>query len=171
MKTLSAFPQLNDPKRIPLIKFGPTINNVSLDNISNLLRVCVGKVQIDLEGTDLKGIILKSDYKELFEIKKSFNKNEEDLTEEEKKVKTVDNMNQEDKEFIFELHHYKMYDLLCFILKSNEELLNVKNSSNKNLSQISFDLKDAELLGNLLNLRSKVFTKQMGMIENRESLT
>lgn len=154
-KTLSAFPQLNDPKRIPLIKLGATVNNVSLECLSNLLRVCVGKVEIDLVGTDLKRIYQRSRQAKLLEYR-----NAADMTE-------------DDRRYLFELHQYKMYRLLTFVLKSNEELLNATNPDmrDQTFGQIAYELKDAELLGELLNLRSKIFTEHMSRVAERESLT
>lgn len=55
-KTLSAFSPTDNVKIKPVIKFGRTIDNVSLENLSNLLRVSQGKVTIDLEGSDLAKI-------------------------------------------------------------------------------------------------------------------
>ena len=56
-KTLAGFPTIIRQKQMPTIKFGHTVNNVSLYNLANLLRVCKNKVNIDLKGTDLKRII------------------------------------------------------------------------------------------------------------------
>ena len=50
---------------MPKIRFGHTIDNVSLENVENLLRVCQNKVVIDLDGTDLKTIMLKSKHSNL----------------------------------------------------------------------------------------------------------
>lgn len=55
-------------KDMPLIKFGHTINLVSIDNLVNLLKVCVGRVNIDIQGTNLKSMLLNSRYKQLVEI-------------------------------------------------------------------------------------------------------
>lgn len=59
-KTIAAFPVLNNEKEMPLIRFGHTVNQVSLNSLENFLRVCLGKVKADLEGTDLKTIFKKS---------------------------------------------------------------------------------------------------------------
>jgi hypothetical protein len=59
-KTLATFPQLQNEKDMPLIRFGATVDEVSLENLENLLRVCKDKVLIDLQGTDLYTIFKKS---------------------------------------------------------------------------------------------------------------
>jgi hypothetical protein len=52
-KTLAAFPPVSSEKEMPTIRFGHTVNQVSLENIESLLRICKGKVHIDLQGTNL----------------------------------------------------------------------------------------------------------------------
>lgn len=47
-KTLSTFPNMANEKERPIIRFGFTINQVNLESLQNLLRVCEGKVLIDL---------------------------------------------------------------------------------------------------------------------------
>lgn len=64
-KTLAAFPTQLKEKTMPIVRFGHTINQVRLENVENLLRVCQGKVLIDLRGTDLKTIYEKSRHSNL----------------------------------------------------------------------------------------------------------
>lgn len=64
-KTLAAFPPVENHNDMPLIRFGSTLNSVSLENIESLLRVCHGKVKIDLNGTDLKSIFQRSKHAKL----------------------------------------------------------------------------------------------------------
>jgi len=59
-KTLAAFPPLSDEKLMPVIKFGGTINQISLENLVNLLKVCQGRVIIDLKGVDILTIFKNS---------------------------------------------------------------------------------------------------------------
>lgn len=68
-KTLATFPTLQNEKDMPLIRFGPTVNEVSLDNLENLLRVCKDKVLIDLKGTDLYSIFKNSRHHALLDNK------------------------------------------------------------------------------------------------------
>lgn len=53
-KTLAAFPSTTNEKEMPIIRFGHTVNQVSLANLESLLRICKGKVIIDLQGSDLE---------------------------------------------------------------------------------------------------------------------
>lgn len=53
-KTLAAFPPVVNEKEMPIIRFGHTVDQVSLENLESLLRICKGKVLIDLEGANLK---------------------------------------------------------------------------------------------------------------------
>lgn len=39
-KTLAGFPPVADEKLMPAIKFGKTIDQISLENLVNLLKVC-----------------------------------------------------------------------------------------------------------------------------------
>ena len=64
-KTLAAFPTRLNEKSMPIVKFCHTINNVRLDNVENLLRVCKDKILIDLKGTDLKSIYMRSSHANL----------------------------------------------------------------------------------------------------------
>ena len=59
-KTLAAFPIVQNEKFRPSIKFGHTIDGVTLESLESLLRVCEGKVSVGLQGTDLKGILMRS---------------------------------------------------------------------------------------------------------------
>ena len=43
-KTLAAFPSLANEKDRPIIRFGHTVKDVSLENLEGLLRVCKGKI-------------------------------------------------------------------------------------------------------------------------------
>lgn len=63
-KTLSLFPNLPEKER-PIIRFGNTVDMVSLDNFSTLLRLSDGKANISLDGTDLAGIYSRSDHHQL----------------------------------------------------------------------------------------------------------
>lgn len=85
-KTLAAFPSIDNEKEMPVIRFGTTINNVSLDNIENLLRVCHGKVRIDLQGTDLIRTFKRSRHYRLVE--------DDD----------IGNLEEEDRQYIFYLY-------------------------------------------------------------------
>lgn len=64
-KTLAAFPVKQREKEMPIIRLGHTINQVRLENIEKLLRVCQDKIVIDLQGTDLKAIFERSKYSDL----------------------------------------------------------------------------------------------------------
>jgi len=75
-KTLASFPPLEHEKDMPHIKFGHTVDNVSLENLESLLRVCKGKVLIDLQGTDLHKIFINSRHSNLLQATKV-----QDLTE------------------------------------------------------------------------------------------
>lgn len=66
-KTLSAFPPMKNEKDMPVVKFGSTINLITIDNLVNLLKVCVGRISIDIQGADLKKIIRNSRYRALIE--------------------------------------------------------------------------------------------------------
>lgn len=66
-KTLATFPTRLNEKDMPIVRFGHTINHVSLENLEGLLRVCQGKVIIDLKGTDLKTIFKNSKHVNLIE--------------------------------------------------------------------------------------------------------
>ena len=55
---------------MPIIKFGHTVDNVSLYNLENLLRICKNKVDINLEGTNLNQIIGGSKFSSLLTAQK-----------------------------------------------------------------------------------------------------
>lgn len=84
-KTLSTFPKIEDAKRRPTICFNHTINNVSLQNLESLLRVCSGKIEIDISGANLENIFKRSVYASLLVNKNS------------------DNLSKSDNEYIFQL--------------------------------------------------------------------
>lgn len=66
-----------------------------------------------------------------------------------------------DRQYLFELYQFKMYELLTFLLGNNEELFNATSPympGGMNLGKISYEKKDSELLGVLLSLNSPVFT-------------
>lgn len=98
---------------MPVIKFGSTINNVSLDCLQNLLRVSKDKVLIDLSGVNLKGIYSKSNYNKLLEYK------------------DVSSMESSDKDYLFDLYYFKLYQLLSFLLSENECLLDATVTRDK----------------------------------------
>lgn len=79
-KTLAAFPVRLKEKEMPIIRLGRTVDNVSLQNLENLLRVCKDRVIIDLKDTDLKSIYMKSKYAKLLETV-----NASELTEENRR--------------------------------------------------------------------------------------
>lgn len=108
-KTLSAFPPLQDEKDMPVIKFGNTINQISLENLVNLLKVCRGRVLIDLEGVDMMTIFKNSRYNDLIQ-----NKN-------------VESLSVNDRKYIFFLQESRLFQLLRFILANNEEIFKVTN--------------------------------------------
>lgn len=112
-KTLSSFSVVESEKDMPVVRFAHTINNVSLETLQNLLRVSKGKVKIDLTGTDLRGIYERSDYNKLLEYT--------DATQ----------ISVEDRDYVFELHSFKLYQLLTFLLKSNECLLDATVTRDK----------------------------------------
>lgn len=86
---------------MPIIRFGHTANNVSLENLESLLRVCHGKILIDLQGTDLENIYKKSRHVALLENK------------------DINNLSKEDSAYIFDLLKSRLYQLLSFILSYN----------------------------------------------------
>lgn len=51
------------------LTFGSTLNQVSYENIKNLLKLSHGRVFIDLEGVDLHSIISNSPYHKLLTVK------------------------------------------------------------------------------------------------------
>ena len=50
---------------MPIIRFGATIDGVSLENIENLLKVCQNRVKINLDGTNLVDIFKRSRFASL----------------------------------------------------------------------------------------------------------
>ena len=64
-KTLSSFPVVENWKLRPKIRFGATINQISLSTLQGLLKVCQNRVYIDLLGTNLTKIYENSPYKML----------------------------------------------------------------------------------------------------------
>ena len=84
-KTLSSFPIIEDAKRRPKIWFNHTIDNVSLHNLESLLRVCSGKIEIDISGANLENILKRSVHASLLDNKNS------------------DNLSKSDNEYIFQL--------------------------------------------------------------------
>lgn len=86
-KTLVTFPKIQESKQMPIIRFGNTIDSVSYENIENLLSMTVGRVEIDLTGTDMEQIIKRSKkYRKLLSI--------DDVNE----------LPKQDKEYIFDLY-------------------------------------------------------------------
>lgn len=128
---------------MPIIRFGHTINNVSLENLESLLRVCKGRILIDLEGTDLEIIYKKSKHGALL-----YTEDIKDLPE-------------DDRLYIFDLVKQKSFPLLTFILKHNEENLKAVTTSSsgeeRTLALVAYHERDAELLDLLLSLDSDVF--------------
>ena len=90
---------------MPVIKFGSTINLITIDNLVNLLKVCVGRVIIDIHGADLKKIILNSRYRGLIQSTNAA-------------LLSADN-----KAFLFSLQESKLFPLLKEVLMMNEQLL------------------------------------------------
>ena len=140
---------------MPLIKFGHTINNVSLENLESLLKVCKGKVLIDIKETDLKNIFLNS-----------------------KRADLLGNcdLSSENNQYLFDLHKSKLTPLLFFILNNNNENLKATIKDSKtgemvSFAQIAYNERDSELLDLLLSLNSKVFKAQMKQVVDRNSLT
>lgn len=82
-KTLAAFPPMSNEKEMPVIKFGQTVDQVSLENLVNLLKVCQGRIVIDLQGANLMAIFKNSRHRALVENKE------------------VDTLSSEDKNYIF----------------------------------------------------------------------
>ena len=78
-----------------------------LENLENLLRVCNNKVIVDLEGTDLKSIFLRSRHYNLFE------------------AKNILELSEDDKDYVFDLQKQKIYKLLKVILSENERILEI----------------------------------------------
>lgn len=93
---------------MPIIRFGYTVDNVSLENLESLLRVCKGKILIDLHGTDLEAIYKKSRHAALLD------------------TKDVKDLSHEDNQYIFDLLKSKLYALLSFVLRYNQENLKAK---------------------------------------------
>jgi hypothetical protein len=71
---------------MPVIRFGHTINDVSLENLEAMLRVCKDKIIIDLDGTDIYTMFKNSRYHKLLECK------------------NVEQLSEMDKNYMFELH-------------------------------------------------------------------
>lgn len=145
---------------MPLIKFGKTINNCSLESLSNLLRVSKGKVKIDLEGADLDGIYARSRFQRV-------------LT-----YTSVDQITEDDRKHVFDLHTQKLKHLLTFILSKNEVFMDAKttrvvNGRNRYMRfiEVAQHDEDPELLDLLLSLESEKFTGQMGEITQRQTNT
>jgi hypothetical protein len=84
-KTIAAFPTLEKEKEMPLIRLGHTINNVNLSGLENFLRVCRGKVVVDLNGTDLGGIFERSSHAALI------------------KAQSAKNLSKADRDYLFNL--------------------------------------------------------------------
>lgn len=78
-----------------------------LENLENLLRVCNNKVIVDLEGTDLKSIFLRSRHYNLFE------------------AKNILELSEDDKEYVFDLQKQNIYKLLKVILSENDKILEI----------------------------------------------
>ena len=78
-----------------------------LENLENLLRVCYNKVIVDLEGTDLKSIFLRSRHYNLFE------------------AKNILELSEDDKEYVFDLQKQNIYKLLKVILSENDKILEI----------------------------------------------
>lgn len=53
---------------MPVVKFGSTIDNVRLDNLINVIKICQERIIIDLKGVDLKKIVLESNHASLIEV-------------------------------------------------------------------------------------------------------
>ena len=79
-----------------------------LENLENLLRVCNNKVIVDLEGTDLKSIFLRSRHYNLFE------------------AKNILELSEDDKDYVFDLQKQNIYKLLKVILSENDKILEIK---------------------------------------------
>lgn len=162
-KTLASFPTRLNEKEMPIIRFGHTINQVSLQTLEGLLRVCQGKVIVDLAGTDLKAIFKRSKHANLIE-----HKNAEQLSE-------------DDNYFLFDLQKSKLYQLLRFVLNENDENLKAltsipdpDNPTQKitvNFINICLRNRDAQLLELLLSLDSEVLNSQLREVKNRNSMT
>ena len=104
-KTLASFPPLTNEKEMPIIRFGHTVNDVSLENLEQLLRVCKGKIIIDLNGTNLFDMLNRSRYYNLL-----YCKNATELSD-------------IDKKYLFELYKSGLYQLLFYVLNQNDENL------------------------------------------------
>ena len=157
-KTLAAFPPLQNEKDMPIIRFGHTVNDVSLENLEGLLRVCKGKIMIDLKGTDLYRMFKDSKHSNLLECR-----NASDLSA-------------EDNEYLFELQKSGLYQLLFFILNYNNENLRAETEDPEtkqkwNFALMAYHRRNSELLELLLCLNSPIFKSQLATVENRMSLT
>lgn len=157
-KTLAAFPPLQHEKDMPIIRFGHTVNDVSLENLEGLLRVCKGKIIIDLDGTDLYTMFKNSKHSNLLECKNAL------------ELSTVDN------DYLFELQRSGLNQLLFFILDHNNENLKAETEDPETKEMWTFALmayhrRDAELLELLLCLNSPIFKSQLAEVKDRISLT
>ena len=90
---------------MPVIRFGHTVNDVTLENLEALLRVCKGKIVIDLEGTDLYEMFKYSRYYDLLECT------------------NVEQLSAADNNYLFDLYKSGLYPLLSFILTHNNQNL------------------------------------------------
>jgi hypothetical protein len=58
----------------------------------------------------------------------------------------------------------KLYPLLDFLFKKNDNLLKIKNEKGQNFGEFTCDTKDCELLELLLNLESTTFKRSLGSL-------
>lgn len=91
---------------MPVIKFGNTIDLVSLQSLLNLIKICQDRIVIDITGTNMEEKFKRSKYASL-------------ITE-----KDASKLTDEVKDYMFDLQKQGMTLLLIFLLKTNDELLN-----------------------------------------------
>ena len=143
---------------MPIIRFGHTVNKVSLANLESLLRICKNKVNIDLKGTDLHSIFSRSRHHAL-------------LT-----TKNASHLSEVDTKYLFDLQKSQMDQLLAFVLSQNDEnlratTLHAATHERRTLSMIAYKERDAKLLELLLSLDSNVMNEQLREVTNKNALS
>lgn len=90
-----------------MISLGKSVNDVDIDKLYNLLKVCNNRVTIDTESVNIESMFDRSKHRQLLNSK-------------------VDDLNEQDKEFIEDMLKDKVFKLLKFILIKNDDLLRFK---------------------------------------------
>ena len=150
IKSLNQVPvQLGDEKK-QLIKFGETLNNLDFQEILDLLDQADGKIDIDLDGFDLKKSIEKSVYKDI--LNESSPEENDDLYQ-----------------LIFRVIDLDRDDIFRLFLQANENLLKIKEKESKKYPiELVVDKGKGKLFGVILELNNETIKYQMEKLYNRE---